>query len=115
MNKIITHKKNIRKNGFTLVELLFACAILGFMLTITLTTFIGVFRFYLWARTTRTTQEAARQTLNTITREVQSNQISSASGVQVFRLLQMSLLPKIAAELPHQPHLYHQLMLLLRG
>lgn len=80
MNKISTHNKNSRKNGFTLVEILFACAILGFMLTITLTTFVGVFRFYLWSRTTRTAQESARQVLGTISKAIQGNAIVSANN-----------------------------------
>jgi len=80
MNKIRTQKNKAAKNGFTLVELLFACAILGFMLTITLVTFIGVFRFYIWSRTTRTTQEAARQVLNTMTRNIQDRKIYQITG-----------------------------------
>jgi prepilin-type N-terminal cleavage/methylation domain-containing protein len=80
MNKISIQNNRTTRRGFTLVELLFACAILGFMLTITLVTFIGVFRFYLWSRTTRTTQEASRQVLNTMTREIQARQIVSPVG-----------------------------------
>jgi len=68
------YKVHTRK-GFTLVELLFSIAILGFMLTITLSTFIGVFRFYNWSKTTRTTQQSARDTLDIITREVRSGKV----------------------------------------
>ncbi len=67
-----------RNKGFTLVELLFAIAIMGFMLTITLSTFIGVFRFYNWSKTTRTSQQAARDTLDTITREIRTGKISTS-------------------------------------
>lgn len=87
MNKKIIQKKELGRNGFTLVELLFACAILGFMLTITLVTFIGVFRFYIWSKTTRTTQEASRQVLTTMTREIQSRQISSVRDNGTFLCL----------------------------
>lgn len=77
MNKFIIQKKH-KPQGFTLVELLFATAILGFMLSITLITFIGVFRFYIWAGTTRTSQESARQLLDDMTREIAAKKIISA-------------------------------------
>ena len=38
--------------GFTLIELVFATTLLGIMLTLILSTFVGVFRFYVWAGTT---------------------------------------------------------------
>ncbi len=73
-------KKIIQNKGFTLIELLFSIALIGFMLTIMLTTFIGVFRFYNWSKTTRNTQVVARDVLDTITKEVRSGKIVSASG-----------------------------------
>lgn len=73
-------KKNTHSSGFTLIELLFATAILGFMLTITLTTFIGVFRFYVWSGVTRTNQSASRELLSTITRDVAERNIVSVGN-----------------------------------
>lgn len=70
-------KKITLPNGFTLIELIFATAILGFMLTITLTTFIGVFRFYVWSGVTRTNQSAARELLSQIARDVAERNIVS--------------------------------------
>jgi|GEM_PF-2523613 len=67
------------RQGFTLIELVFATVILGTMLTITMVTFVGVFRFYNWARTTRDNQVAARQALETITREIDGSVVLSAS------------------------------------
>ena len=65
--KTIKHHK---RAGFTLIELLFAMALLGFMLTITISTFIGVFRFYNWSNYTRQTQQQARSLMETLTREI---------------------------------------------
>ncbi len=75
--------KTYSQKGFTLVELLFSIAILGFMLTITLSTFIGVFRFYNWSKTTRTTQQSARDSLDIITREVRAGKIASVAQTQL--------------------------------
>lgn len=74
------NKKIIQNSGFTLIELLFSIALIGFMLTIMLTTFIGVFRFYNWSKTTRNTQVAARSTLDTITKEIRTGKIYSVTG-----------------------------------
>ncbi len=72
--------KIIQKNGFTLIELLFSIALIGFMLTIMLTTFIGVFRFYNWSKTTRNTQVAARSVMDIITKEVRAGKITATYG-----------------------------------
>lgn len=70
--KLVSHKQN---QGFTLIELLFATVILGTMITLTMITFIGVFRFYIWSRTTRNNQIAARQVMETMTREIDANAV----------------------------------------
>lgn len=75
--KIVSHKQN---KGFTLIELLFATVILGTMITLTMITFIGVFRFYIWSRTTRNNQIAARQTMETMTREIEGSVVIDDSG-----------------------------------
>ena len=75
---MIKDTKNIAtsgQKGFTLIEHLFSIIILGFMLTIVMTTFVGVFRFYVWSTTTRNNQAYARQTLDTVTREISSHRI----------------------------------------
>jgi prepilin-type N-terminal cleavage/methylation domain-containing protein len=75
--KLVSHKQN---QGFTLIELLFATVILGTMITLTMITFIGVFRFYIWSRTTRNNQIAARQVMETMTREIEGSVVISDSG-----------------------------------
>lgn len=72
--------KTTQNSGFTLIELLFSIALIGFMLTIMLTTFIGVFRFYNWSKTTRNTQVVARNVLDIITKEVRTGKIYGSSG-----------------------------------
>ena len=72
LKKLVSHKQN---QGFTLIELLFATVILGTMITLTMITFIGVFRFYIWSRTTRNNQIAARQVMETMTREIGANAV----------------------------------------
>ncbi len=80
MNKYIAHIKN-RHCGFTLIELIFAITLLSVMLVIIITAFIGVLRFSVWSRTTRTNQAAARETLDSLTRLIEANDIVSvASG-----------------------------------
>jgi prepilin-type N-terminal cleavage/methylation domain-containing protein len=75
--KLARHKQ---KQGFTLIELLFATVILGTMITLTMITFIGVFRFYIWSRTTRNNQIAARQAMETMTREIEGSVVVDDSG-----------------------------------
>jgi prepilin-type N-terminal cleavage/methylation domain-containing protein len=70
-------KRHNTRGGFTLIELLFAMALLGFMLTITVTTFIGVFRFYNWSNYTRQTQQQSRNLVETITREIRFQKVVS--------------------------------------
>lgn len=82
----ISSQHTRKPKGFTLIELVFATAILGFMLTITLTTFIGVFRFYVWAGTTRTNQESARQVMDVMSREIASKKIVSSRDPSVICL-----------------------------
>jgi prepilin-type N-terminal cleavage/methylation domain-containing protein len=72
--------KTTHRGGFTLIELVFAIALLGFMLTITLSTFIGVFRFYNWSNTTRQSQQQARTLLETLTREIRLKKVVSSTG-----------------------------------
>ena len=72
LKKLVSQKQN---QGFTLIELLFATVILGTMITLTMITFIGVFRFYIWSRTTRNNQIAARQVMETMTREIDANAV----------------------------------------
>jgi len=76
----IKHKKVHRPSGFTLIELLFATAILGFMLTVTLVTFIGVFRFYVWSGVTRTNQSSAREVLDVMARDIAERQVVATSN-----------------------------------
>lgn len=78
MNKYIAHIKN-RHHGFTLIELIFAITLLSVMLIICITAFIGVLRFSVWSRTTRTNQAAARETLDSLTRLIEANDIVSVS------------------------------------
>jgi prepilin-type N-terminal cleavage/methylation domain-containing protein len=81
--KMIKFKKLVsqkQKQGFTLIELLFATVILGTMITLTMITFIGVFRFYIWSRTTRNNQIAARQAMETMTREIEGSVVIDDSG-----------------------------------
>lgn len=68
--------KNSTLKGFTLIELLFATIILGVMLTMTITTFIGVFRFYTWAGTTRVNQQNSRQIMDDIGRLISSRTVN---------------------------------------
>ena len=75
--KLARQKQN---QGFTLIELLFATVILGTMITLTMITFIGVFRFYIWSRTTRNNQIAARQVMETMTREIEGSVVIDDSG-----------------------------------
>ena len=75
--KLVSQKQ---KQGFTLIELLFATVILGTMITLTMITFIGVFRFYIWSRTTRNNQIAARQAMETMTREIEGSVVIDDSG-----------------------------------
>lgn len=65
--------------GFTIIELVFATTLLGIMLTLILSTFVGVFRFYVWAGTTRVNQEYARQLVDDISRTIQTKKIYSAT------------------------------------
>lgn len=71
-----TKSKHSTTKGFTLIELLFATIILGVMLTMTITTFIGVFRFYNWAGTTRINQQNSRQIMDDISRLVASRTVN---------------------------------------
>ena len=68
--------------GFTLIELLFATIILGVMMTMTITTFIGVFRFYTWAGTTRINQQNSRQIMDDISRLIASRTVNDGAIVQ---------------------------------
>lgn len=74
---IITPVDHNETQGFTLIELLFATIILGVMLTMTITTFIGVFRFYTWAGTTRVNQQNARQIMDDISRLIASRKVNT--------------------------------------
>lgn len=67
---------NLNNKGFTLIELLFATIILGVMLTMAITTFIGVFRFYNWAGTTRVNQQNSRQIMDDISRLISSRTVN---------------------------------------
>lgn len=70
-------------SGFTLIEFLFATVLISVMLTIVLTTFIGVFRFYVWSSTTRNNQSYTRDLLDSIGREVRSHKIYSATTSEI--------------------------------
>lgn len=63
----------INKNGFTFIELLFAITLLGFMITMVMTTFIGIFRIYAWSNITTNNQFLARQTMDNLNREIASS------------------------------------------
>jgi prepilin-type N-terminal cleavage/methylation domain-containing protein len=77
-------KHNIKyTQGFTLIELVFATTLLGIMLTLILSTFIGVFRFYVWAGTTRVNQEYSRQLIDDISRTIQSKKITSVGASSI--------------------------------
>jgi len=73
-------KITFNKRGFTLIEHLFSVIILGFMLTICLSTFVGIFRFYTWSSTTRTTQSTARQAMDIISRDVSSGSLNISAS-----------------------------------
>ncbi len=60
----------VRKPGFTIIELLFAVVVLGVMLSLVMTTIIGMLRFYTFANYIRENQQNGRNVLDTITREV---------------------------------------------
>lgn len=77
--KSIKPKNN--QTGFTLIELLFATVLLGIMLTIAISTFIGVFRFYVWAGTTRDNQASSRQLMDDISRNIASRKINSVEDL----------------------------------
>ena len=72
--------KNSTLKGFTLIELLFATIILGVMFTMAITTFIGVFRFYTWAGTTRVNQQNSRQIMDDIGRLIASLTVNTGAS-----------------------------------
>lgn len=78
-------QKTILRNntGFTLIELIFAATLLSVMFAIAITAFIGVLRFSIWSRTTRTNQAAARETLDVMTRLIESNDILTVSPTEI--------------------------------
>lgn len=59
-----------KKPGFTLIELLFAVVVLGVMLSLVMTTIIGMLRFYTFANYIRENQQNGRNMLDTMTREI---------------------------------------------
>lgn len=63
-------KKRKNQPGFTLLELLFAIIVLGVMMSIVLTTIIGMLRFYTFANTVRENQQNARNIIDSLAREV---------------------------------------------
>lgn len=79
---IITPVNHTKTKGFTLIELLFATIILGVMLTMTITTFIGVFRFYTWAGTTRVNQQNSRQIMDDIGRLISSRRVNTSASTR---------------------------------
>ncbi len=72
-------KQSVSSKGFTLIELIFSIALISFMLTTVLVTFLGVFRFYLWSQTVNANQIASRQLLANLTKDIQSGIIYSTS------------------------------------
>jgi len=78
----ITPVAHVKTKGFTLIELLFATIILGVMLTMIITTFIGVFRFYTWAGTTRVNQQNARQIMDDISRLIASRTVNTTASTR---------------------------------
>lgn len=78
--KSIARQLTKNTQGFTLIELVFATTLLGIMLTLILSTFIGVFRFYVWAGTTRVNQEYSRQLIDDISRTIQTKKITSVGA-----------------------------------
>ena len=81
--KSITRHNTKYTQGFTLIELVFATTLLGIMLTLILSTFIGVFRFYVWAGTTRVNQEYSRQLIDDISRTIQTKKITSVGASNI--------------------------------
>lgn len=74
----------VNKNtGFTLIELIFAATLLSVMFAIAITAFIGVLRFSIWSRTTRTNQAAAREAMDVMTRLIEANDIVAVSSNEV--------------------------------
>lgn len=74
----------VNKNtGFTLIELIFAATLLSVMFAIAITAFIGVLRFSIWSRTTRTNQAAARETLDIMTRLIEANDIVTVNSSDI--------------------------------
>lgn len=66
----------LRKHyGFTLIELTFAITLLAIMFTMAIMAFIGVLKFSVWSKTTRTNQVNARDTMEAMKRIVESKTI----------------------------------------
>lgn len=63
-------KKTVTKPAFTVLELTFAIVVIGVMMTIVLSTIIGMLRFYSFAGTVRTNQAAGRQVMDDIDRQI---------------------------------------------
>lgn len=65
--------------GFTFVELMFAIVVLGTMLSLTMTIFVGMLRFYTFSNQIRQNQENGRNILDTMDREIRFSQLVYAS------------------------------------
>ncbi len=79
MNTNTTQNNRTRSSqGFTLIELIFSIALISFMLTTVLVTFLGVFRFYLWSQTINANQISSRQLLTNLSKDIQSGVVDSA-------------------------------------
>ena len=59
-----------KRQGFTIIEMLFSVTVLGVMLAIVLTTIVGMLRFYTFSNYIRENQQNGRNLLDTMTREV---------------------------------------------
>lgn len=63
-------KRRSVKPAFTVLELTFAIVVIGVMMTIVLSTILGMLRFYSFASTVRVNQAAGRQVLDDIDRQI---------------------------------------------
>lgn len=68
-----------KQPGFTFVELMFAIVVLGTMLSLTMSIFIGMLRFYTFSNQIRQNQENGRNILDTMDREIRFSQLVYAS------------------------------------
>lgn len=65
--------------GFTFVELMFAIVVLGTMLSLTMSIFVGMLRFYTFSNQIRQNQQNGRNILDSMDREIRFSQLVDAA------------------------------------